>query len=84
MVEFVINGKTVRAEKGEMILDVARREGFDIPTLCYHETLGSDGRCRLCMVEVQKGNRKRMVTSCLYPVENGIEVNEELLMTRIQ
>jgi NADH dehydrogenase/NADH:ubiquinone oxidoreductase subunit G len=77
MVEFVINGKTVKAEKGETILDVARREGFDIPTLCYHDTLGSDGRCRLCMVEVQRGNRKRIVTSCLYPVEDGIEVFTE-------
>ena len=77
MVEFTINGKKVKAGKDEAILDVARREGYDIPTLCYHDTLGSDGRCRLCMVEVRKGNRKRIVTSCLYPVENGIEVFTE-------
>lgn len=77
MIEFKINGLPVKAEEGEMILDVARREGFDIPTLCHHETLGSDGRCRLCMVEVQKGGRKRVVTSCLYQVEKGIEVLTE-------
>lgn len=77
MVEFAINGKKVTAEKGESVLDVARREGFDIPTLCYHDTLGSDGRCRLCVVEVRKGNRKRIVTSCLYPAESGIEVFTE-------
>jgi bidirectional [NiFe] hydrogenase diaphorase subunit len=77
MVEFTINGKKVKAGKDETILDVARREGYDIPTLCYHDTLGSDGRCRLCMVEVRRGNRKRIVTSCLYPVENGIEVFTE-------
>jgi len=77
MVEFTINGKKASAEKGETILDAARREGFDIPTLCYHDTLGSDGRCRLCMVEVRKGSRKRLVTSCLYPVESGIEVFTE-------
>lgn len=77
MVELKINGKTVMAEKEETVLNVARREGFVIPSLCHHETLGSDGRCRLCVVEVQKGNRKRVVTSCLYSVENGIEIFTE-------
>jgi NADH dehydrogenase/NADH:ubiquinone oxidoreductase subunit G len=74
VIEFRINGKIVKANEGETILDVARREGFDIPTLCHHETLGSDGRCRLCMVEVLKGKRKRAVASCLYQAESGIEV----------
>jgi len=76
-VEFTINGKRVLASKGETILDVARREGFVIPSLCHHEVLGSDGRCRLCVVEVQRGKRKRIVTSCLYTAENGIEVFTE-------
>lgn len=85
MVEFKINGKIVKAEKGETILNVARRENFVIPSLCHHETLGSDGRCRLCAVEMQKGNRKRIVTSCLYLVENGLEVfteSENVLLLR--
>jgi bidirectional [NiFe] hydrogenase diaphorase subunit len=77
MIEFTIDGKKVKAEDGEFVLDVARREGFDIPTLCHHETLGSDGRCRLCVVEVKRGNRKRIVTSCLYPVANGIEISTD-------
>lgn len=77
MVEFKINGKQVKAEKGETVLAVAIREGFVIPTLCHHDVLGADGRCRLCVVEVQRGNRKRIVTSCLYPVEDGINVFTE-------
>lgn len=74
MLEFRINGKPVKAEKGEFILNVARREGFVIPTLCHHDVLGSDGRCRLCVVEIQKGSKRRIVTSCLYQTESGIEV----------
>ncbi|HOP86220.1 MAG TPA: 2Fe-2S iron-sulfur cluster-binding protein [Syntrophorhabdaceae bacterium] len=74
MVEFKINGKKVQAEKGEILLDVAKREGHEIPTLCHHEKLGSDGRCRLCVVEIHRGSRRRFVASCLYPVENGIDV----------
>ena len=77
MVELKINGKHINAERGEMLLDIARREGFQIPTLCHHEVLGADGRCRLCVVEVQRGNRKKIVTSCLYPAENGIDVFTE-------
>ncbi len=77
MIEFKINGRLVKAEEGETLLAVARREGVTIPTLCHHETLGSDGRCRLCMVEVEKGKRKRVVASCLYQAENGIEVSTE-------
>ncbi len=74
MVEFTIDGKRVKGDRGETILAVGRREGFVIPTLCHHDALGSDGRCRLCVVEVVRGKRRRIVTSCLYPVEKDIEV----------
>jgi bidirectional [NiFe] hydrogenase diaphorase subunit len=74
MVELSINGKKIEAEEGETLLKIARREGFVIPTLCYHELLGSSGRCRLCVVEVHEGGRKRVVASCLYPAKEGIEV----------
>jgi NADH dehydrogenase/NADH:ubiquinone oxidoreductase subunit G len=77
VIEFKINGRHTRANDGETILDVARREGFVIPTLCHHEILGSDGRCRLCMVEVKKRKRKRIIASCLYMAESGIEVSTE-------
>ena len=74
MIEFTIDGKGVKANEGEFVLPVALREGFDIPTLCHHEALGSEARCRVCVVEVKRGSRKRIVTSCLYPVADGIEI----------
>lgn len=74
MVQLIINGRKVTADEGEMLLKVARREGFVIPTLCYHEMLGSSGRCRLCVVEVHEGDRKRVVASCMYPVKDNVEV----------
>jgi bidirectional [NiFe] hydrogenase diaphorase subunit len=77
VIEFKINGQNVQGDAGDTILDVARREGIDIPTLCHNEILGSDGRCRLCMVEVHRGNRKRVVASCLYQAEKGMEVFTE-------
>ncbi len=85
MVNLTINGMAFQAEKNATVLEVARENGIHIPTLCYNEALGPEGRCRLCMVEITRGNRTRMVTSCLYPVEEGLQVQTEtkkVLLTR--
>ena len=74
LVRFQIDGLEVEAEKGQMLLPVALEYGFEIPHLCYHEAVSPYGACRLCLVEVTKGGRTRMTTSCNYPVDNGIEV----------
>jgi NADH dehydrogenase/NADH:ubiquinone oxidoreductase subunit G len=73
-IEIKINGDTHKAHSGETLLKVARREGVDIPTLCYHELLEPYGSCRLCTVEVNDGRRTRLVISCAYPVKEGISV----------
>jgi NADH dehydrogenase/NADH:ubiquinone oxidoreductase subunit G len=75
MVTLTIDGKTVQAEEGAMVLDVATENSIYIPTLCAHESVTPYGACRLCLVEVKTaGGRERLVTSCLYPVEEGLEV----------
>ncbi len=73
-IRFEIDGKPVEAEKGMTILQVARKVGVDIPTLCYHDKLAPYGVCRLCMVEISKDNRTRLVASCVYPGEEGLVV----------
>ncbi len=75
MVNLVIDGKNIEAEAGTTILAAARENGIVIPTLCHHESVEPSGACRLCVVEVAKGTRKRIVTSCIYLVENGIAVD---------
>lgn len=85
MVNITINGLSLKAEQNATILDVARDNGIHIPTLCFNENLGPEGRCRLCMVEIKRGQRTRLVTSCLYPVEEGLQVQtdtEKVLLTR--
>jgi NADH dehydrogenase/NADH:ubiquinone oxidoreductase subunit G len=77
MVTVTINGKLVRAAEGEMLLAVLRREKIDIPAICHHEAVEPYGACRLCMVEITKPEWKGwsdMVTSCLYPVAEGLIV----------
>ncbi len=74
MVNLIIDGKKVQAEKDTPLLKVARSYGVDIPTLCHHDILEPYGACRLCVVEVVRGKRSRIVTSCNYPAQEGIEV----------
>lgn len=74
MIEFEIDAKKIGAIEGDTILSAARRVGIYIPALCYHESLSSYGACRLCSVEVIRGGRSKVVTSCLYPVSPGLRV----------
>jgi bidirectional [NiFe] hydrogenase diaphorase subunit len=69
-----VDGRKVRAVKGELLLDVARREGFHIPSLCAFEGLRPYAACRICLVKVRLGGRERVVTSCNYPVSEGLKV----------
>ncbi len=77
MVKFKINGTEVEAEEGQTILEVATYNQIHIPTLCHHRALDPYGACRLCTVEVRDGNRTKLITSCTFPVKEGIEVETE-------
>lgn len=76
-VKLRINGNELAVAPGTTLLEAARSADIFIPTLCHHEALSNYGACRLCTVEVIKGRRSRMVASCIYPVEDGIEVLTE-------
>lgn len=77
MISFKLNGKTVKGEEGQYILQVAEKFGVEIPTLCYHKALEPAGMCRLCTVELFDGRRTRFVTACNYPIWEGMEVNTD-------
>ena len=66
-----INGIPVSAPKGSTILEAARLAHIEIPTLCFLKEINEIGACRICIVELKNG---KMVTSCVYPAEEGMEV----------
>lgn len=72
--KIIIDGKECSARQGEYILDVAKRNGIYIPTLCHSDALPGQCTCRMCIVEVIKDGRNKTVASCVYPVADGIEV----------
>jgi len=74
MIRLRLNGLDVLVEEGSTLLEAAQFYGFPIPTLCHMEGLSPYGACRLCVVEIGEGPRSKLVTSCTYPVEEGLVV----------
>jgi NADH dehydrogenase/NADH:ubiquinone oxidoreductase subunit G len=73
-VRLEIDGKSVQAPSGATLLQAAKAAGVEIPTLCHNDGLEPFGACRMCMVEIQKHGKSRLVASCLYPAEEGLQV----------
>jgi NADH-quinone oxidoreductase subunit G len=71
-----IDGRACEAEPGEMIIQVADREGIDIPRFCYHKKLSIAANCRMCLVEAEQGGRPfpKPVPACATPVGSGMKV----------
>jgi formate dehydrogenase major subunit len=72
VVSFRLNGREVHARANETIIEVADREGVEIPRLCYKPGLDKAGNCRACMVEI-KGERVLAPSCCRAPAQ-GMEV----------
>ncbi|MFA5111796.1 MAG: 2Fe-2S iron-sulfur cluster-binding protein [Desulfobaccales bacterium] len=84
-VRLTINGFTVEAPQDQSLLVTIRQQGIDIPTLCHHSDLPSEGHCRLCVVEIGEYPKTRIVNSCTYPTEGGLVVqthSEPVLQAR--
>ena len=72
MITIEVNGQSIAAEKGEMLLMALRRAGIKVPTLCHIDGLSPTGACRICVVEVE--GQRGLVPSCAFPVSDGMKV----------
>ncbi len=79
MINLKIDGMEVSVPVGTTVLEAARQVGIDIPTLCYMKEMNEIGACRICVVEVNEGRGFRLVTACVYPVTEGMEVKTNSL-----
>jgi len=73
MVKIIINDKEMGAEVGSLLIDKLLDENIHIPHFCYHKSLGKDGNCRMCMVEIK--GQKRPQISCDTFVTANMEVS---------
>jgi len=74
-ITFKLNGKTVIGRPDETLIECAKKNGIEIPHLCYKPGLRPDGNCRACVVEI-KGERALAPSCCRYPKE-GMEVTTD-------
>ena len=86
MLTITIDGVECTCEKGEYIYDVARRNNIAIPVLCRSDAFSEHRACcRICIVEVETRGRRKVVTSCVYPIEQECAVytkSEKILEER--
>jgi bidirectional [NiFe] hydrogenase diaphorase subunit len=67
-----IDGELVNAQEGQTILEAARANGKQIPTLCYLKGLSAVGACRVCVVELAGTNR--LLPACTTPIQDGMSI----------
>ncbi|MBD3247678.1 2Fe-2S iron-sulfur cluster binding domain-containing protein [Candidatus Falkowbacteria bacterium] len=74
-IKIKINGKPFEANEGQTILEVARAQGIDIPTLCHHPDFPAKGNCRVCVVEI--AGWPKLATACSTKVSAGMDISTE-------
>ncbi|HLI83924.1 MAG TPA: NADH-quinone oxidoreductase subunit NuoG [Bryobacteraceae bacterium] len=75
LVKLTIDGRTVEAAPGTLVIDAAKRQGIEVPAFCYYEGLTLQAACRMCLVEVEK--MPKLQTACTLPVAEGMVVRTE-------
>lgn len=86
MITIHINDQEIDVEADSNLLQVARANGIDIPTLCHHPALKPSGSCKVCAVALEKADgSKTIMLSCLLRVKAGMRVwteGEEVTQAR--
>lgn len=75
LVTLTINGRSVQAAPGTLVIDAAKRNGIEIPAFCYYEGYSLQAACRMCLVEVEK--MPKLQAACTLPVAEGMVVRTE-------
>ncbi|MBU3942265.1 MAG: [FeFe] hydrogenase, group A, partial [Nanoarchaeota archaeon] len=71
--KITINNKEFECHEDQTILEVARENNIEIPTLCYQEGFEPSSVCRVCVVEVDN----KLLPSCSTKVKDGMIINTE-------
>jgi NADH dehydrogenase/NADH:ubiquinone oxidoreductase subunit G len=71
-ITFIMDGKEVTAEENKTLFEVARENGIDIPTICFHEATTANALCRICVVEVE--GQRLLQPACIVKAGNNMKV----------
>ena len=76
-IDIVIDNMTFKAEKGSLLIDLLIKHDLKVPYFCYHEALGADGNCRMCMVEIEGQKRPQIACDTLVKEEMVVRTKGE-------
>lgn len=74
-VTITIDGREVKAQAGQTVLEAAAAVGIDIPVLCHHPAVEPIGACRICLVEIER--QRALQPACTFPVSDGLVIQTE-------
>lgn len=74
-VSFIVDGRTLTAAAGTLLIDACKANGIQIPAFCYYPGLSLQAACRMCVVRVEK--MPKLQTACTTPVTEGMVVATE-------
>jgi NADH-quinone oxidoreductase subunit G len=74
-VTFIVDGKTLTAPAGTLLLEACKSHGIEIPAFCYYPGLSLQAACRMCVVRIEK--MPKLQTACTTPVAEGMNVTTE-------
>ncbi len=81
-VSVTVNGVDIVANKGELVIAAAERNGVYIPRFCYHPRMASVGMCRMCIVEIDTGRGPALQPACMLECTEGMKVDTESDVTK--
>jgi NADH-quinone oxidoreductase subunit G len=70
-----INGRAIQAPAGELLIEVAKKAGIEVPAFCYYEGMALQAACRMCLVKIEKF--PKLQAACAIPVTDGMTVETE-------
>ena len=71
-ITLIIDGREIRSKGNQTLLDVARENGIDIPTICFHEATTANGLCRMCVVEID--GMRVLQPACIVQAASNMKV----------
>ncbi len=81
-VNVTVDGTTIEAAKGELVIEAAERNGVYIPRFCYHSRMEPVGMCRMCLVEIDTGRGPTLQPSCMIECTDGMTVSTDSDVTK--
>ena len=79
MIEVIIDSKSYQAEEGSLLIDLLIQKDIKVPYFCYHESLGADGNCRMCMVGIEGQKRPQIACDTLITKDMVVDTKNDTI-----